>query len=208
MPLSFPIHDPRRIEFIQQRKRWDCGVACVAMLAGLLYDDALSLFAHFGHGSGLFPDDVLEVLEDLGLPAKAASGLPKRQPALVAVDWMEEGLSGHYVVWDPGRRQFLDPLHGLVGRRELLRLCRIEHVWTIGGRNMRRLVRARMAKALAKRVLGPFGPSAICLSRTDDGFAIEVSFVSEPPKEARSVAEIGGFPVHMGVSGANGAREE
>jgi len=177
---------------------WDCGIACTAMLAGLLYDDALPFFNDFDHANGLYPDDVLEVLDDLGIPCRSMHSLPKRQPALVAVNWRDEELGGHYVIWDPDRKQFLDPLHGLIGRRELLRLCRVEHIWSAGRKNMRQLVRARMAKIVAKELFEPFGPAAVGLGRTVDGnFIIEVRFVLEPTEQVRKITKVRGFPIHI-----------
>jgi len=178
------------------------------MLAGLMYEDALSLFVHLDHSNGLFPDDVLEILDDLGLPTHDVSTLPKRQPALVAVDWKEEGFSGHYLVWDPRRGQFLDPLHGLVGRRDLLRLCRIEHIWTVGERNMRNLVKARVAKALAKELFEPFGPVSVGLYKMPGRFQIEVRFASEPDGGAWKIMAVRGVPVHIEVVGATKAQEQ
>lgn len=129
--MFFPVHEPKQIEFIQQREQWDCGIACIAMLAGLLYENVLPFFKDYDHKNGLFPEDVLEFLEDIGISYNAINKLPKRQPALVALDWKEGKLTGHYVVWDPIRKQFLDPLHGLIGRRKLLSLCKIDHIWSI-----------------------------------------------------------------------------
>lgn len=170
------------------------------MLAGLLYDDTLPFFNEFDHSGGLFPDDVLEVLDDLGVSCRSMSRLPKRQPALVAVTWHDETFGGHYIVWDPERGQFIDPLHGLIGRRELLRTCKIEHIWSTGRKNMRQLVKARMAKVLAKKLFEPFGPVAVGLGRTVDGdFTIEARFVSEPPSEARKITEAKGFPIQIRV---------
>jgi hypothetical protein len=65
------------------------------MLSGLLYDDVLPFFNDFDHDNGLFPDDVLEVIEDLGISCRSVCGLPKRQPALVAVSWTDEEFGGH-----------------------------------------------------------------------------------------------------------------
>lgn len=177
------------------------------MLAGLLYEDALSFFRHFDHSNGLFPDDVLEALDDLGIAYRLMSRLPKRQPALVAVGWREDGYSGHYMVWDPERGQLLDPTHGLIDRRDLSRFCVIEHIWATGKSNMRNFVRARMAKEFARRIFRPFGPTALGLSRTTDSFVVEVSFASEPPAEVRAIVSVKGFPVHIRIADPAGQEE-
>jgi len=169
----------------------------VAMLTGLLYDDALPLFRGYNRSNGLFPENVLEVLDDLHMSCHPVRLLPKRQPALVAIEWRKEGLNGHFVVWDPDRGQFLDPRHGLIDRRELLCLCRIEHIWSVGKRGMRRLAAARMAKAVAQGLFEPFSPAAVVLRVADDGFAIEVRFASDPPEEAHNILEVNNIPVHI-----------
>lgn len=174
------------------------------MLAGLLYDDALPFFAKIDHSNGLFPDDVLEMLEDLGISCRTVRGLPRRQPALVAVAWLDREFGGHYVVWDPERGQFLDPLHGLVGRREMMRLCKVEHIWSTSKGNMERFVKARLAKSAVEERFRAFKPEAIILGRTvDGGFVIEVHFASEPPEQARQTPSAGGVPVRICV-GAKG----
>lgn len=166
------------------------------MLSGLLYDDVLPFFNDFDHDNGLFPDDVLEVIEDLGISCRSVCGLPKRQPALVAVSWTDEEFGGHYVVWDPNRKQFIDPLHGLVGRRELLHLCKIEHIWSTGKKNMRQLVKAKVAKAVAKELFEPLGSMAVDLSRTaNDNFVIGVWFDLDPPDEVYKIVKVKGFSI-------------
>ncbi len=168
----------------------------------------MPLFDHLDHANGLYPDDVLEVLEDLGVGCQGVAALPKRRPALVAVGWLSEGFCGHYMVWDPTRGQFLDPLHGLVGRRDLSKFCAIEHIWATGKANMRKVVKARLAKGMAKEVFAPFAPASVGLSKWEAGFVIEVRFHEEPPPEARALKSIGGVPIHIEVSGPMRLREE
>lgn len=171
------------------------------MLAGLLYDDALPFFDGSDHSNGLYPDDVLGVLEDLGISCRSVQRLPRRQAALVAINWRDQDFGGHYVVWDPNRGQFIDPLHGLVGRRELLRACRIEHIWSVGKRNMRQFVKARAARAAAQRMFESLGPAAVGLRREGGDFAIEVRFASEPPEKAWKTKQVKGFPVIIRTPG-------
>lgn len=128
---KFPSHSPQGLEFIEQRGKTDCGVACIAMLSKRLYSEIISLFPHLKVKDGLYPDDVLEALEDLGYNYQEVSSLPKRGSALVAIEWKEKKISGHYVVWDSKRKQFLDPLHGVVKKREMLKFAQIEHTWRI-----------------------------------------------------------------------------
>jgi hypothetical protein len=101
------------------------------MLSKRLYGEIISLFPHLKVKGGLYPDDVLEALEDLGFNYQEMGKLPKRGSALIAIEWKEPKIDGHYVVWDSKRKQFLDPLHGVINRREMLKFAEIEHTWRI-----------------------------------------------------------------------------
>lgn len=177
-------------------------MACAAMLTGLLYDDILPFFSKCDHRGGLFPDDVIDVIESLGITCHKIQKLPKRQPALVAIEWSEKVFGGHFIVWDPKRKQFIDPTHGLVGCRKMLRTCRIEHIWSIGKKGMKELIKARMAKVVAEKYFQSFNPEAINLGRTTDGrFVINVRFVYEPPIEAQQILNVEGFATRLFVKG-------
>ena len=127
-----PKHRPKQIEFIEQRKKNDCGVACVAMLVGHLYSEIIVLFPKLKRTKGgLFPDELFEIFEDLNFSYKENNVLPKKGRALVAISWNDKTLSGHYVVWDSVRKQFLDPTHGVINKRELLNLAKIDYIWRI-----------------------------------------------------------------------------
>jgi len=126
---GFPFHNPRRIEFIQQKSRRGCGIACFAMLVGLMYDDAKRHFHRVSNG--MYPDDLLDALENEDIVAYEVKRLPRKRAALVALQWKNSDLTGHYVVWDPARRQFLDPRHGVVDRQDLLECADIEHIWAV-----------------------------------------------------------------------------
>lgn len=125
-------HSPKQIEFIEQRKKTDCGVACLAMLTYKLYNEIIGLFPKLKRTkNGLFPDDMFEVLDDLGFHYVEISKLPKRGVALVAIEWKNLNSLGHYVVWDGTRGQFLDPLHGIINKKEMLKEGRIDYIWRI-----------------------------------------------------------------------------
>ena len=128
---KFPSHAPKSLEFIGQVGKTDCGVACIAMLSKRLYGEIISLFPHLKVKGGLYPDDVLEALEDLGYNYQEVSKLPNRGTALIAIEWKEPKISPHYVVWDSKRKQFLDPLHGVINKREMLKFAEIEYTWRI-----------------------------------------------------------------------------
>jgi len=99
------------------------------MLSGKLYENIKPLFGTIS--GGFYPDDVLEVIEKLGFKWKEFKRLPRKGKALVALTWKEEGLAGHYIVWDCERKQFLDPKFGLIDKSEMLKLCDIDYIWKI-----------------------------------------------------------------------------
>lgn len=130
---KIPCHKPKQIEFIEQRKKSDCGVACAAMLCDKLYGetaamlDALEISAR----RGLCPDEMFELLEEFGCYCQEIDKLPVKGRALVTVQWKDKNLSGHYVVWDAKRKQFLDPLHGVFGKREMSKYAKVEIIWKV-----------------------------------------------------------------------------
>lgn len=132
---KFPPHRPRQIEFIQQRSKADCGIACVAMLAGLLYESVRSVVGNVR--SLAHPESMIEMLEDLEMECEESSKLPARGTALVALQWNDHRLPGHYVVWDSRRKQFLDPRSGVVNRRDMMRFAKIDHIWTVRKRTVK-----------------------------------------------------------------------
>lgn len=132
---KIPSHRPRQIEFIEQRRKTDCGIACIAMLTKNLYEEVVEQFPELRRShSGLYPHKVLDILDSFGYDYNEVYKLPRKGAALVAVQWKQPNLSGHYVVWDSKRRQFLDPKHGLINQREMLRLVDVEIIWRINKR--------------------------------------------------------------------------
>jgi len=129
---KIPSHRPRQIEFVEQRRKTDCGIACIAMLTKHLYEEVTEQFPELKRSrGGLYPHRVLDILDSLGYDYNEICRLPQKGAALVAVQWRQPNLSGHYVVWDSKRRQFLDPKHGLINKREMLRLADVEIIWRI-----------------------------------------------------------------------------
>lgn len=129
---NVPKHNPKQVEFVEQQKKTDCGIACVAMLTNRLYSEIIGIFPELKRRrGGLYPDDIFEVLDELGYSYREMKRLPRRGPALVAIEWKDPSLSGHYIVWDSKRRKFLDPLNGVMGKREMLKYAKIEYIWRI-----------------------------------------------------------------------------
>lgn len=130
--LLFPKNNPKQIEFVEQKKKTDCGVACIAMLIGRLYSEVVALYPKLKRTKGgLYPEDIFEVLEDLDYEYYEVKKLPKRGVALVALEWKNVESQGHYVVWDSKRNQFLDPLHGFVNKSDMAQVAEMEYIWKI-----------------------------------------------------------------------------
>ena len=91
---KFPTYNPKQIEFVAQRRKADCGIACVAMLTYSMYEKALEFFKTVGISirGGLYPDDVIEVLEIYGYSVKVSKKLPKQGKALIAISWKNKDL--------------------------------------------------------------------------------------------------------------------
>jgi hypothetical protein len=102
------------------------------MLSDKLYEETETIFRMLGKSTrSIYPDDIFEVLEEVGYDYDESDVLPRKGRALVAIEWKSKGLTGHYVVWDSKRKQFLDPLHGIVGKREMLKHASIDYIWKI-----------------------------------------------------------------------------
>jgi hypothetical protein len=104
------------------------------MLTRQLYETVEELFKSGDRKTsrgGLFPEEMSELLCAFGFRCAPARKLPKRGQALVGIQWLEEGLSGHFIVWDAKRQQFLDPLHGVFDKEELDKCALIEEIWNV-----------------------------------------------------------------------------
>lgn len=133
MDQNFPKHKPKQIEFIQQRHKSDCGIACVAMLTGQLYDIIESLFRSVFRNStkgGIYPEEMSDMFECFGFSFKPTKVVPKNEKALVGIQW-KKSYSGHYIVWDPKRKQFLDPICGVFTYNDLIKYATIQEMWII-----------------------------------------------------------------------------
>jgi ABC-type bacteriocin/lantibiotic exporter with double-glycine peptidase domain len=131
---NIPKHSPKQVEFVAQRSKTDCGIACIAMLCRCLYDDIASIFYNNFKKTtrgGLYPKDISNLLEYMGYALCNLECLPNKGAALVAIWWKEPNVSGHYIVWDSKRMQFLDPLHGIINKNEILHLAEMENIWKI-----------------------------------------------------------------------------
>lgn len=115
---------------VQQKsvKHADCGVACVAMLAGCSYDEALEVLEFADDSSEFYTwhIDIFRALGKLGCPVKKRKFVSWRKIegcAIVAVNHTRDGRYWHWVVFDgeaildpkpsrPWRKTDLRGLHG------------------------------------------------------------------------------------------------
>lgn len=167
------------------------------MLSGLLYEEAFSLFSKTKYRKkGLFPDDVLEIFDDLGIRYNNIKKLSTKQPTLVAIQWNDSSLSGHYIVWDPKREQFLDPLHGLIDYDNMMKLCHIDDIWEINSLDTKRLIKARNTKSLITEMFSSFSPKKITLSRKANKFVIEIH-LSKSVILKKTVKKLNGIKINI-----------
>ncbi|HEX5135867.1 MAG TPA: cysteine peptidase family C39 domain-containing protein [Planctomycetota bacterium] len=105
------------LAIVRQRAGWDCGVACLATVAGRSYEDVASLFdvekISAGGIGGLTHYSILEGLRHLGLIGDLIFQVdqmrwlqrvpwpPDPMPKL-AIVCMAINRRAHYVVWDDG----------------------------------------------------------------------------------------------------------
>ena len=129
--MSSPCHKPKQVEYIQQRKHNDCGVACVAMLVDATYSVVYSVLKKLNMSTrgGLYFEDIYRMLEEFGRTANNIKSLPKAGRALLAIQWNDNG--AHFVVWDSKRKQILDPEEGVYSYKELLKYATIDEMWRI-----------------------------------------------------------------------------
>lgn len=121
---------PERVIF--QRDSWDCGVASLAMVAGITYEAALAVIG---------PEHVEHARRNNGLPNVwmpnylGQLGIATRTVFCRSGNWWEDGLSGlriasvcgHFIVVLPDDR-VLDPARG---ERHVADYERAFHVWEI-----------------------------------------------------------------------------
>jgi ABC-type bacteriocin/lantibiotic exporter with double-glycine peptidase domain len=104
---------------IKQKEENDCGVACVAMLAGVSYDEARAVIYPNGRAKLTKTKDLSAALKKLGREPLS----DRRQPfgsqtlqdletdALVFVELKNGNASKHWVVWDAKAKKPRDPYH-------------------------------------------------------------------------------------------------
>lgn len=108
------------MRFIRQKHRYGCGIASLAMLTGLTYDQMLELvYPNRTPGSNLSAiqgaEHLGKIIQDvLGLKGKVIDPTKTslseiKVPTLV---WLNDKHAGHLVVWNPEVGQIWDPDHG------------------------------------------------------------------------------------------------
>lgn len=106
---------------MRQLRRDDCGVACVAMVAGISYGAALEAFSFTGESYHTSADDLVRALSLLGIRAgpklMSLPGTGRRwmeevrvlsKPAILKSPTRRDG-TWHWRVYDPSRKIILDP---------------------------------------------------------------------------------------------------
>lgn len=131
-----------KVQRVEQRAlgRADCGVACVAMLAGCRYEDALLALGFEGQQRQCYTrhHHVIRALVKLGCVVQRKKFTTWQQmagPAIVAVNHTRRGKYWHWVVWaehtiwDPRPNQLREAhdVRGMRGRGWYVLLIQRDH---------------------------------------------------------------------------------
>lgn len=107
----------REFTHVQQRTSWDCGIACIAMMAGTSYlqaADKFSVLKGFMDSAplnGLQVDTIVGCLAfGFGIPANTCDGLIEPVPGILQVPSLNNPGTLHYVFWTG--KEVLDPAKG------------------------------------------------------------------------------------------------
>jgi len=105
------------MRYVRQRTDTECGIACIAMLADVSYEDARqALFGPKHKGKGRTQKDQMrKALTGFGVITTKRLIRCARQPtlkrdALVRANVAPKSGNWHWAVWDARRQRFLDPL--------------------------------------------------------------------------------------------------
>lgn len=99
----------KRNRVVRQRHEWGCGIACVASVLGISYNDAKSRLESYEEdgelkdweSTGLEPDTMIKVLADAGIIVEERVGLrrwPSGTIVFLSEEWGRYKESGHYMV--------------------------------------------------------------------------------------------------------------
>ena len=106
------------MRLVQQVKKGECGLACIAMVLGISLEEAdkiaqrvLGTAGGCWGEYGLMDREMVRILKDQGLAdAKASLDWPSFETsAILTVPSLNYSGLLHYIVWDAEAQQYLDP---------------------------------------------------------------------------------------------------
>ena len=102
------------MEIVKQQKPYDCGVPCIAMLAGINYTRAWKIAEpYMSDTEGRIPfQNFQPIFHKLNFTTNTFSSLPKnhKNNGICEITYMRNGKQNwHYIVWDATKQIFLDP---------------------------------------------------------------------------------------------------
>lgn len=110
---------PRKIKLIRQKHRLGCGIACLAMIAGISYDESLALLhpnREKGEVTSVYTDRLVDVIRDLGYHCSIYWGnFPLdlfKSRTIIGVTYPKtksNHAESHVVIWDPIENRIYDP---------------------------------------------------------------------------------------------------
>jgi ABC-type bacteriocin/lantibiotic exporter with double-glycine peptidase domain len=102
------------MKYIRQRHNDDCGIASLAMVAGISYRKAYKLLRPMGNRVwclGTWDEEICGAMRELGIDYELTydkSFFKLGRPAIVAIDVGESGFT-HAVAYDPKTGSIMDP---------------------------------------------------------------------------------------------------
>ncbi len=98
------------MEFVQQRSKLDCGVACMAMLLHCSYDEVTKYFTNIDFNSQEMDDDMLKnAIQQYGKETKFSDDINLTEESIIILPSLNNVNSQHSVCWtgsevfDPNR---------------------------------------------------------------------------------------------------------
>jgi len=110
---------------IAQRNRTDCGIACVAMLARVSYEDAKAAFRSSEYGKPINAKACIRALRRLGVKILSDRFKPLgpdnvetlKHNALLKANMRRK--NWHWVVFDASKKVIIDPASFLIGQSKI-----------------------------------------------------------------------------------------
>jgi len=102
------------MKHIQQRRKLDCGVACMAMLCKCEYEDVMGYFKQDFAVEDMDKEDLERAMDRHGWEMNVSEEFDPSQESIVIVPSLNNKGQEHAVCWSSG--EVFDPLKGVYGK--------------------------------------------------------------------------------------------